>query len=96
MTLPHASMPLSKQQAARLSQNCKALLELIKKVDAQLARVTVSLVRRQAMPPPSMEEAMQQLMQAVMGAGKIMQVRIASTCAHPRDMLMFFVSSTCL
>lgn len=65
---PHNRLnPHNTQQAARLSQNCRVLLGLIKTVDAQLARVTISLVRRQASPPASMEEAMQKLMQVCHG-----------------------------
>jgi len=61
-------------QAARLSKNCEQLLALIKKVDAQLARVLDSIVRKRVTPPSSVEGALLELVVQVAKCGRLMKV----------------------
>lgn len=61
-------------QAARLSRNCEKLLNLLKSVDAQLARVLDGLVKGKMELRPDAEGALQQLMAQLIRGGRLMQV----------------------
>ncbi|KAF5838038.1 hypothetical protein DUNSADRAFT_3472 [Dunaliella salina] len=60
-------------KAAQLSQNCGKLLDLMKSVDAQLARVLDSLGRRGEQPPPDVENALKELLDQIVQGGRLMQ-----------------------
>ncbi len=65
---------MQRLQAARLSKNCQRLLDVIKDVDAQLARVLDSMVNKKMKPPASVEGALLKLTAEVVHCGRVMQV----------------------